>query len=149
PPPGRVGPGGDRRRGRDRRAADLDDPRGRPDPRGRGRCDGRPRHARGAPRHVPDVRRDRRVAGRSGGVVSDFDDELSDLDAANARERGSARAPITGPRTPFRGGFGVPAEKSEDFRGSVFRLWLRLRVEGLRIGLVITLAVMSVALLVT
>jgi ATP-binding cassette subfamily B protein len=76
-------------------------------------------------------------------------DEPSDLEAANARERGSVKPPTTGPRTPWRGGLGVPVEKSEDFRGSVFRLWLRLRVEGLRIGVVITLAIGSVALLVT
>ncbi|MFI5047854.1 MAG: ABC transporter ATP-binding protein [Acidimicrobiia bacterium] len=49
---------------------------------------------------------------------------------------------------PWRGGLGVPVEKSEDFRGSVFRLWLRLRVEGLRIGVVVFLAIASVVLLV-
>ncbi|MET0629136.1 MAG: ABC transporter ATP-binding protein [Acidimicrobiia bacterium] len=43
---------------------------------------------------------------------------------------------------------GVPLERSENFRGSVVRLMARLRVEGLKIGGVVALAVMSVILLV-
>ncbi|HEX5588614.1 MAG TPA: ABC transporter ATP-binding protein [Acidimicrobiia bacterium] len=43
---------------------------------------------------------------------------------------------------------GVPLERSENFRDSVLRLWKRLRVEGLKIGGVVTLAVASVFLLV-
>jgi len=79
------------------------------------------------------------------------DEEISDLEAANARERGSAKMPAGAPRAPWggRGGMiGVPVEKSEDFKGSVFRLWLRLRVEGLKIGVVVSLAIASVVLLV-
>jgi ATP-binding cassette subfamily B protein len=53
-------------------------------------------------------------------------------------------------RSPFGRGpmIGVPAEKSENFRGSSMRLLRRLRGEGLRIGGVLTLAVSSVILLV-
>jgi ATP-binding cassette, subfamily B, multidrug efflux pump len=54
------------------------------------------------------------------------------------------------PTTPFgrMGMVGVPLERSENFRGSVVRLMSRLRVEGLKIGGVVALAVMSVILLV-
>jgi ATP-binding cassette, subfamily B, multidrug efflux pump len=54
------------------------------------------------------------------------------------------------PTTPFgrMGMVGVPLERSENFRGSVVRLMTRLRVEGLKIGGVVALAVMSVILLV-
>src|SRR5262249_55021247 len=51
-------------------------------------------------------------------------------------------------REMWRGGLGVPVEKSADFRGSVSRLWLRLRVEGFRIGFGVALAILSVVLLV-
>jgi ATP-binding cassette subfamily B protein len=83
--------------------------------------------------------------------MSDDISDVSDLEAANARERGSAKMPAGAVRTPWgRGGamVGMPVEKSEDFRGSVFRLWLRLRVEGLRIGVVVCLSMASVTLLV-
>jgi ATP-binding cassette, subfamily B, multidrug efflux pump len=78
------------------------------------------------------------------------DERDQELRAADERERGSAKMPANAPRTPWGRGpmVGVPVEKSEDFRGSVFRLWLRLRVEGLKIGLVVALALGSVVLLV-
>ena len=43
---------------------------------------------------------------------------------------------------------GIPIQKSEDFRGSVLRLWHRLRVEGFKVGGVVFLTVCSVVLLV-
>ena len=76
---------------------------------------------------------------------TDVDDEL---EAAHARERGSSKEPTAGPREMWRGGLGVPIEKSDDFHGSVSRLWLRLRVEGFQIGFVVVLAMVSVVLLV-
>jgi ATP-binding cassette, subfamily B, multidrug efflux pump len=51
---------------------------------------------------------------------------------------------------PFGRGsmMGIPLERSEDFAGSVLRLSRRLRVEGLRVGGVILLTVVSVILFV-
>ena len=43
---------------------------------------------------------------------------------------------------------GVPVERSENFRGSVMRLFHRLRVEGFRVGGVVLLAICSVFLFV-
>ncbi|MFI5053729.1 MAG: ABC transporter transmembrane domain-containing protein, partial [Acidimicrobiia bacterium] len=55
------------------------------------------------------------------------------------------------PRTPFGGRMnmvGVPLERSENFRNSTLRLAGRLRNEGLRLGGVFMLAVISVVLVV-
>jgi ATP-binding cassette subfamily B protein len=76
------------------------------------------------------------------------DDES--LDGGSSRERGSTRPPGQPSHVlQVRGStLGIPVERSENFRGSVFRLWMGLRKDGLKIGFVISLAIGSVVLLV-
>ena len=77
---------------------------------------------------------------------------MSDDESVNGemgRERGAAKPPVPARGMQLRGPMiGVPVEKSENLRGSVFRLWMGLRKDGLKVGVVIMLAIGSVALLV-
>ena len=108
-----------RRRGRDRGAARVDDRRRRQHPRARGRRGHRPRHARGAARDVPDLRRDRAVADRreERGMTRHRRRTRTD-DAGRSVDLAGARAP----RPPGRwNSAGVPGERSKRLRRDALR----------------------------
>ena len=71
-----LGPGHRRRHRGHRGPAGLHHRHGRPDPRARGRQAGRSRNPPGAPRDLPDVRRDRGLADDAGGGRMSDDDNV-------------------------------------------------------------------------
>ena len=92
-----------RQHGDRRRPARVDDQDRRPDPRARGRPHGRAGHAPRAVGHVPDVRRDRRVADDDRGSGVSDDDDRRRAGTATSRRRAASRAtvtPSTGRRRP-------------------------------------------------
>jgi ATP-binding cassette, subfamily B, multidrug efflux pump len=71
---------------------------------------------------------------------------VSTTEAKESNERIRAVAPQDRRATPGPGGFGIPTERSDDFRGAVRRLWSLLTPERPRLLLIAVLAVVSTAL---
>ncbi len=120
-----------RRRGDHRRPARLDDHRRRPDRRARGRRGRRRRPPRRAARHVPDVRRDRRVASQPW-RRRDVGDQRASGDAPTSAARLPAAAGDVQRRGPMAN-IAAPTEKAVHFRSSLGRLVAQLRPD--RLGL--------------
>ena len=107
------------------------------------------RTARRTARDLPDLRRDRRIPARRGGVGMTTTTSRASRpppERPQVRDRRPAAVPADGGRGPF-GGIGMPAEKSLNFGPSAKRRLLgRMRSERLGLIAVVLLGVISVVL---
>jgi ATP-binding cassette subfamily B protein len=74
---------------------------------------------------------------------------MTTTETKSSNERIRAVAPQDRRANPGPGGFGIPTERSDDFRGAVRRLWSLLTPERPRLLLIAVMAVVSTALNVT